>query len=73
MSRQGIYGDGIVLAHASRLYKRPIVVLSDDSPIVFEPMDVSDAEPIQLGWLAVGDNEVEKNHYVSAIPRYRSG
>ena len=71
MSRLGIYGDGIVLANASCLYKRPLFYRT--TPRLFEPLEVSDAEPIQLGWLAVGDNKLEKNHYVSVIARCRSG
>jgi len=74
MSRLSEYGDGIVLAHAARLYKRPIIVLSNGSPIFFESADVPvDAEPIILGWMVVGNHSSEKNHYVSPIRQSQSG
>ena len=65
MSRSGHYGDGMVLAHAAQLYKRPVIVLSDSAPIVFDVPGFGDVRPIKLGWLALGQSSV-KNHYVSA-------
>ena len=65
MSRSGQYGDGMVLAHAAQLYKRPVIVLSDSAPIVFDVPAIGDVEPIKLGWLALGTSST-KNHYVSA-------
>ncbi len=65
MSRTGHYGDGMVLAHAAQLYKRPVIVLSDSAPIVFEAPDIRHFKPIRLGWLAL-ETSSAKNHYVSA-------
>ena len=72
MSQSGHYGDGVVLAYAAHLYKRPVIVLSDSAPIVFDVPTCGDVKPIKLGWLALSKSSA-KNHYVSAYSQPCAG
>lgn len=62
MSTDGFWGDGAIIAAASELYQRQIIVYSDSSN---EPSHLSETfgnnEPIQLGY-------VGGNHYVGILP-----
>ena len=64
MSEEGTWGDGSMLAVASLLYNKQIVIYQENSsPInLRDEHTVSDLKPLRLGY-------VNKNHYVSLKPK----
>jgi hypothetical protein len=73
MSQSGQYGDGIVLACASRLYKRKItVILEDGHAIPLTTVDhcqaiSDDAKSILIGFIRSGSDLA--NHYVHMMKK----
>ena len=71
MSTPGVWGDGMVLCCASRLYKRRInLVLSSGRTVEFLPQEVqvSDASPLVLGYVNTSGSSTE-DHFIFLRPR----
>lgn len=70
MSKSGIYGDGIILSAAAKLYNRPIQVLLLDADLTTVQdshylSDVSvDQQSMTLGYYALSLTG-KRNHYIS--------
>ena len=66
MSKNGEWGDGLILANAAELYGRKILVHSEtETPIMFSSTATSAStadHPIHLGYVGSRSN---RNHYVS--------
>lgn len=75
MSRNGTYGDGLVLSAAVHLYQCPIIVIQQNGIEikVDGPNLPPSAIPIKLGYMSLmatiggGDEKKELNHYVGLL------
>jgi hypothetical protein len=69
MSHDGVWGDGIVLEAAVKLFQRPISVLQPDGREIWltSPEILADSKPLRLGYVA-SSGSGPRNHYVSLRP-----
>jgi len=70
MSKDGTWGDGIVIDAASLLYQRPVRVILSGETSQMEAASISLADnlPMLLGYMStakLGERTHERSHYVS--------
>jgi hypothetical protein len=72
MSKNGTWGDGVMVSAAALLYKRPIILslAHASNPITIAPqMTRFHIKPMYLGYTSIGSDTL-RNHYVSLHPEY---